>query len=259
MVRVNVNKKINQIEKKVSQKIDEMTMKNLEELNHKIYEYFTPYSEQMQELVMEVYGHPYMTIDQFEYYSERMSELIEPFKQDNRDDILLQFSEEVVRKNKTILKESIDEMLNEFSKIGIPYQRAVLEHKKVFNSAVSRMQRYLSMNYKEICDELKAICGFCLDSMIDYSNSSRVIEDDFEIEEIEIEEVVSNNRLIRTDNVHDIIDLAISNGFREERITGSHHIYKHSNGQILVIPVHNKTINVGLAYGLQKQIYEKVC
>ena len=92
-----------------------------------------------------------------------------------------------------------------------------------------------------------------------YSNSSRVIEDDFEIEEIEIEEVVSNNRLFRTDNVHDIIDLAISNGFREERITGSHHIYKHSNGQILVIPVHNKTINVGLAYGLQKQIYEKVC
>ena len=254
---MHINREINKIEKKVSKQIDEMTMRNVEELNHKIYEYFTPYSEQIQELIIEVYGHPYMTVEQFENYTQKINELLEPFKQDNRDELLVQFSEEVVRKNKTMLVESINEMLNEFQTLGISYHRAILEHKKVFNSAVSRMQRYLNLNYYEVCGDLKEICRFCIDSMLDY-NKTRVIIDEEEIEEIEIEFEVTNNRLFRTDNVYDIIELAISNGFREERQCGSHKIFKHSNGQIVVIPVHGKAINVSLAFGIQKQIYDKI-
>ena len=255
---MNVNKKINQIEKKVSQQIDEMTLKNIDELNDKIYEYFTPYAEEMQQIVMEVYSHPYMTIDQFEEYSKEMVLLCEVFHEDNRDEVMLKLSEDVLASNSNILHESIDEMMIELGKVGISYNRAILEYKKMMNSAISRTQRFFNMNYHEVCGELKAICSFCLDSMLDYSHS-RLIEDDIEIEiEPFAFEEVTNNRLIRTDSVYDIIELAVDNGFTKERQHGSHCIYKHSNGQILVVPIHGKTINVGLAFGIQKQIYNKI-
>ena len=258
-MNLNTNvKQINRISKRVAGQIDEMILRNLDELNDKIYEFYTPYAEEIQEVVMQVYSHPYMTTDQFNPYFDRFNELLEPFKQ--RDDILLGFSEEVIVKNKTMLHEAIDEMFAELAEIGVTYKRAIMERKKMFNTACSRMQRFLNENYHEICGELVAICNFCITSMMDYAESPRLINDEDEmVDVVEIEtEVVSNNRLIRTDNVYDIIELAESNGFREERQCGSHKIFKHSNGQILVIPFHGKVINVGLSYGIQKQIYEKI-
>ena len=256
---MNVNKKINQIEKKVSQKIDDMVMLNMEELNQKIYDHFTPYSNQMQEILMEVYGHPYMTIEQFANYTEKMNELLEPFKQDNRDDILLQFSEEIVKKNKTILSESMEEMLNEFSKLGISYHRVTLEHKKVFNSAVSRMQRYLNQNYHEVCNDLKEICRFSIDSMLDY-NKSRVIDDEEEIkiEEIMVEVESTNNQLIKMTDFGQVTDWLESQGYNLVRIVGSHHIYKNGSHSVPV-PLHKgKDFNKFLGYQIQREILKVI-
>ena len=253
---MNINKRVNQIERKVSQKIDEMTLKNLEDLNVKIYEYFTPYADRMNEILMEVYSYPYMSIEQFEDYTIKINEQLEPFIKDTRDDILLKFSEEVVRKNKIMLSEAMEEMLNEFSKLGIGYHRAVLEHKKVFNSAVSRMQRYLNLNYNEVCNDLKEICRFSIDSMLDY-NSTRVInKNEMENEEIEIE-IVENNKLIKMTELNEVVEFLESLGFKKVRQTGSHMMYK-LNGFIIPVPNHGKEFNSGLAYEIQRQAWHYV-
>ena len=253
---MNVNKRVNQIERKVSQKIDEMTLKNLEDLNVKIYEYFTPYADRMNEILMEVYSYPYMTIEQFEDYTIKINEQLEPFIKDTRDDILLKFSEEVVRKNKIMLSEAMEEMLNEFSKIGISYHRATLEHKKVFNSAVSRMQRYLNLNYNEVCNDLKEICRFSIDSMLDYNNTRVINKNEMENEEIEIE-IVENNKLIKMTELNEVVEFLESLGFKKVRQTGSHMMYK-LNGFIIPVPNHGKEFNSGLAYEIQRQAWHYV-
>ena len=253
---MNVNKRVNQIERKVSQKIDEMTLKNLEDLNVKIYEYFTPYADRMNEILMEVYSYPYMTIEQFEDYTIKINEQLEPFIKDTRDDILLKFSEEVVRKNKIMLSEAMEEMLNEFSKIGISYHRATLEHKKVFNSAVSRMQRYLNLNYNEVCSDLKEICRFSIDSMLDYNNTRVINKNEMENEEIEIE-IVENNKLIKMTELNEVVEFLESLGFKKVRQTGSHMMYK-LNGFIIPVPNHGKEFNSGLAYEIQRQAWHYV-
>ena len=255
---MNINKRVNQIERKVSQKIDEMTLKNLEDLNVKIYEYFTPYADRMNEILMEVYSYPYMSIEQFEDYTIKINEQLEPFIKDTRDDILLKFSEEVVRKNKIMLSEAMEEMLNEFSKLGISYHRVVLEHKKVFNSAVSRMQRYLNLNYNEVCNDLKEICRFSIDSMLDY-NKSRVINDEEEIkiEEIMVEVESTNNQLIKMTELDDVVEFLESLGFEKVRQTGSHMMFK-LNGSVIPVPNHGKEFNSGLAYEIQRQAWKCV-
>ena len=258
---MNINKKINQIEKKVSEQIDVMTMKNIEELNDEIYKFYNPYIEKINRIVEEVYSHTYMDIEDFEEYVNELIGTTKVFQEDERDNILLQLSQEAILRNKQILEDALDEMVDEFinQRICITQNRANLEWRKIQNTAISRVQRFLNLNYSEICKELRSISEFAYDSLIAYGSSRVITEVDKveEIKEIEIE-LETNNRLFRTDNVYDIIELAISNGFREERQCGSHKIFKHSNGQILVIPFHGKTINVGLAFGLQKQIYEKI-
>ena len=259
---MNINKKINKIEKEVANKIDELVLKNLEELNEKVYEYYRPYLAEMDELLMTVYSHPYMSMNMFESYIERLLEISKPFNKDTRDDILLKFSEEVLVKNREVLYNSLEGMLKAFADQRLPINehKVRLEWKKMENTAVSRMSRFFNENYRELCAEFSAVCAFTHDSLMDYLKSPRVYVDD-EDDDIRVEieiEPVSNNRLIKTDNVYDIIELAVSNGFKKVRQHGSHCIYKHSNGQILVIPVHGKAINSELSYGIQKQIYNKV-
>ena len=257
-MNMNVNvKQIKRISAKVIDQIDEMTIKNLDQLNDKIDAYFTPYSDGMNEIVMEVYSHPYMTAEQFKDYTLAFVELSKMFNAENRDEIMLKLSENTIKANSHMLHEALDLLMEELCEIGVPYNRAVLEFKKQQNNAVSRTQRFFNDNYKETCKRFRDVCEFCFDAMLDYGDS-RVIDSEDEIVDVVEIELESNKRLIRTDNVYDIIELAESNGFREERQCGSHKIFKNNNGQIVVIPVHGKTINVGLAFTIQKQIYSKV-
>ena len=76
---MNIAKRINQIEKKVSQQIDEMTLKNIEELNNQTYEFYQPYIEKINRIVEEVYGHVYMNQTDFETYVNELVEATKPF------------------------------------------------------------------------------------------------------------------------------------------------------------------------------------
>ena len=177
MCNGKVNRKINQIERNVSKQIDELVLKNLDELNHKVYEYYQPLIDQMQELVDDVYSHTYMSMEQFDEYVDKLRELSEPFKKDMRDDILYELSEGVIVKNKKMASDMIDNMFKTFAEQRLPItrQKAMLEYKKIRNSTISRLCRFLNDNYKEICAELRAICDYSYNSLMEYLKSPRVV------------------------------------------------------------------------------------
>ena len=256
---MNIAKRINQIEKKVSQQIDEMTLKNIEELNNETYEFYQPYIEKINRIVEEVYGHVYMNQTDFETYVNELVEATKPFQEDERDDILLKFSEEAVLRNKQILVDALDEMVNEIinQRICITQNRLNLEYRKIQNTAVSRVQRFYNLNYSEICEELRSISRFAHDSLIAYASSNRVITEETKIEEIEIEIEVENNRLTKMTELDDVVEFLESLGFEKVRQTGSHMMFK-LNGSVIPVPNHGKEFNSGLAYEIQRQAWKCV-
>lgn len=256
----SATKRINKIEREVASKIDEMVLRNIEELNKKAYDYFNPFLEEMQEIVMAVYSHPYMDIDTFSDYVERLVEISKPFRQDERDEILLKLSEDVIVKNKKILTECLEHMIEEFviQRIPITNNQALLEWKKMQQTAASRMMRFFNLNYKELNAELNAICEFAHDSLIAYGKSPRVVEDEMEIE-IEVINYEESNQYIKMTDFDQMVCWLESQGYKLVRVAGSHHIYK-KDSHAVPVPLHKgKDFNKFLAYQIQKEVYRGVC
>jgi predicted RNA binding protein YcfA (HicA-like mRNA interferase family) len=71
-------------------------------------------------------------------------------------------------------------------------------------------------------------------------------------------EVKEKRHYEKITDVHDILGLLGNNGYVKKRQNGtSHAVYGNEEGQIVVVPKHGKDINKGLAYGIQKQIFNK--
>ena len=251
---MNVNREINKLQKKISQEIEDMVLRNLDEINMQVYDYYNPILKQMQEIIDAVYGTIYMDIETYEQYSSRFVEVSKPFTE--RDDYMLKITEEVVRRNKTILTEALNKLVTYLQRLPITEQRIKLEHKKCRNTAVAKMTRFLNINYKEINRELKGIVDYCYDSLIEYGKSSRVIDDINIIEEVvEIEIENEDIGLIKITELDKMIDFVESYGYVRVRQCGSHAIYRNKDGRITVVPIHsNNKIDKGLAYSIQKQI-----
>ena len=258
VIPMNVNKKINQIQKKVSNQIDEMTLKNINELNNETYEFYQPYIEKINRIVEEVYGHVYMNQTDFETYVNELVEATKPFQEDERDDILIKFSEDAILRNKQMLVDALDEMVNEIinQRVIITQNRLNLEYRKIQNTAVSRVQRFYNLNYSEICEELRSISRFAHDSLIAYGNS-RVIAEEIEIEEIMVE-VEESSQYIKMTSFNEVTDWLESQGYRLVRVVGSHHIYKNGSHSVPV-PLHKgKDFNRFLAYQIQKEVIQVI-
>lgn len=251
----NINARVNKIQKNLLKEVEELVLLNLEELNVKAHEYYQPILTAMQNIVNEVYSTTYMNVDRFEQYSLKLVELSKPLQ--NRDDVLLQFTEQVVKSNRQILRDILVKLQQQLYELPIPQHRFKLEHKKLQNTAIALQTRYLNDNYKELNRELTAISEYCHDSLIAYGKSPRVIQEINEIEQIAVDLEVVNNNTFKTDKAKDLIELAVNNGYKEVRITGSHHIFKHGNGNIVVIPIHGGKVNMGLSMAIGKQILER--
>ena len=254
---MNVNKEINKLQKKISQEIEDMVLRNLDEINMQVYDYYNPILKQMQEIIDEVYSTIHMDIETYEQYSSRFVEVSKPFTE--RDDYMLKITEEVVRQNKTILTEALNKLVTYLQRLPITEQRIKLEHKKCRNTAVAKMTRFLNINYKEINREFNGIIDYCYDSLIDYGKSSRVVVNINAIEEvIEIEIENEDIGLIKITELDKMIDFIESYGYVRVRQCGSHAIYRNKDGRITVVPIHsNNKIDKGLAYSIQKEVLKQ--
>lgn len=250
---MNINREINKLQARISKKIEDMVLHNLDEINEQAYEYYTPILEEMQQIVDKVYGNIYMDIDTYKEYSNRFVEVSKPFAE--RDDYLLSITEEVVRRNKIVLTDALSELVVYLRRLPITEQRIKLEYRKCRNSAVAKMTRFLNINYKELNREFNGIIEYCHDSLIDYGKSSRVIVDDIDM----IEEIIDIDNedvdLIKITELDEMIDFVESYGYSRVRQCGSHSIYKNKKGYITVIPIHSgNKIDKGLAYSIQKEV-----
>lgn len=249
---MNINREINKLQKRMAKKIEDMVLHNLDEINEQAYEYYTPILEEMQQIVDEVYGNIYMDIDTYEQYSNKFVEVSKPFAE--RDGYMLSITEEVVRRNKIVLTNSLNELVAYLRRLPITEQRIKLEYRKCRNSAVAKMTRFLNINYKELNREFNGIIEYCHDSLIDYGMSSRVIDNIDMIEEV-IDIDNEDVDLIKITELDEMIDFVESYGYSRVRQCGSHAIYKNKKGYITVIPIHSgNKIDKGLAYSVQKEV-----
>jgi predicted RNA binding protein YcfA (HicA-like mRNA interferase family) len=255
---VNINARINKIQKQLKVEVETLVLKNIEDFNASAYEFYTPILNDMQNIVNEVYSHAYIQEDMFEVYAQRLIRYSVPLRPENRDDILLQLTEIALKNNRQILVKILDKLFDQLCELPIQQHRFKLEYKKLQNTAVAIQTRFFNMNYAELNKELNAIVEYYHDSLIAYANTTRVIQKIEEIEVVDLE-VANNNRLIKITELHDIIEFVESYGYKKVRQCGSHAIYKNNGGNITVIPVHDKTISKELAYGIQKQIYKTIC
>ena len=252
---MNINARINKIQKQLKVEVETLVLKNIEDFNTSAYEFYTPILNDMQNIVNEVYSHTYIQEDMFEVYAQRLIRYSVPLRPENRDDILLQLTEIALKNNKQILLKILDKLCEQLCELPIQQHRFKLEYKKLQNTAVAIQTRFFNMNYAELNKELNAIVEYYHDSLIAYANTTRVIQKIEEIEQIDYEE---NNQYIKMTDFYEVVDWIESQGYKLVRVAGSHHIYKKGSHSVPV-PLHKgKNFNKFLAYQIQREILKGV-
>ena len=108
----------------------------------------------------------------------------------------------------------------------------------------------------EVDSEFIGTLSFSRDVLFNYG-LNRVMFEDEQPKPVKIEEIEEVDcDLLKTDDIDSIISFVTERGFTKVRQSGSHAIYKHNNGKIVVIPIHN-TIDVHLGMAIQKQALQR--
>ncbi len=51
----------------------------------------------------------------------------------------------------------------------------------------------------------------------------------------------------------ELIKILIQTGFKFQRSKGSHHVFRHSDGRITIVPMHSKDLPKGTLFAILKQ------
>ena len=213
--------------------------------------------EEMQSIVDEVYSYAKLTENEYDKYIYRFVELGFTNKGDNRVDeinMIINGVNKQYRKTYTsVIKEYIVKPL---AQIGIDAKRIAKECQRAEFRLTKQLDRLKKIQVEEMDREFISVVFYVKDALLDYSKAGRVIWEDEE-EQVEVE-VQQEYNLMRTDEVQDIVDMAVRYNFTKIRQAGSHTIWKHKRTKkIVVIPVHGKTINLELGLSIQKQILQR--
>ena len=257
---MNVNKTINKYHKELDKILDEMIISDLERVGNAYFKKCQPMIDEVNAIVEECYSYSVMSEER---YNEIINRFVEICIQANGE----QRIEEISNMVKRVCDDNIDKYYDAIHNIlckpvielahrgFVTRDRCILEDRRAELRLNKKRKRFTDMYINEIDKEFISVIFFARDALISYGHQGRVIWNEDEETEVEIE-VQQEYNLIRTDEVQDIIDFAIDNGYTKVRQTGSHTIWKHKNGNIVVIPVHN-TIDVFLGIAIQKQILER--
>ena len=250
------NNEIEEQHKLLNSVLEEMIIADLDKIADMYFKKYQPVMEEMQSIVDEVYSYAKLTENEYDKYIYRFVELGFTNKGDNRVDeinMIINGVNKQYRKTYTsVIKEYIVKPL---AQIGIDAKRIAKECQRAEFRLTKQLDRLKKIQVEEMDREFISVVFYVKDALLDYSKAGRVIWNEEKVEEQIIEEV-QNFTKIKTDDIKFIIDMAIDNGYTKVRQNGSHSIWKHENGQIVVIPLHN-TIDVYLGMAIQKQIIER--
>ena len=251
---MNINKKMNRLQKKVNEQIEEVILLKTDLFRENVMKYYQPILKDIENRVVEIYKYPKMEFSKFEQKGDELAEIIYPLITE-LDDKIYQLTKEVL-KNKELshqTKEIIDnELIAPLIQMRIPQRRGQMEINKAYHSFLSKTTRFANMTLNELANELRCEIMYHVESVLDYMESDRIIYDEDEQEE--------NNQqkssLVKMTELRQVIDYVEGRGYEKVRSTGSHHIYRNEEGKTTVIPIHGKDFHKGLAYNIQKQVEE---
>ncbi len=257
---MNINRKINKLHKELDKVLDEMIINDLERVGDLYFKKYQPMIDTVNAIVEECYSYNVMTEEKYDKIINKFAEICIQSNGENRkieiDNMIQRACDDNIDKYYDAIYNVLGKPVIELAHEGlVTRDRCLLEDRKAEFRLNKKRDRFTQLYINEIDSEFISVIFFARDALLDYGKAGRVMWNEDE-EQIEIE-VQEEYNLIRTDDIKFIIDFAIDNGFKKVRQTGSHAIYKHSNGQIIVVPVHGKTINMELAYSIQKQIIER--
>ena len=257
---MNVNKEINKHHKALDKVLDEMIINDLERVGDMYFKKYQPMIDEVNAIVEECYSYNVMSEELYDEIINRYAEICIQTNGEQRkaeiDNMVQRACDDNIEKYYDAICNILFKPVVEIARLGfINRDRCLLEKDRAEFRLNKKRQRFTDMYVNEIEHEFISVIFFARDALLDYSRAGRVIwNDEEEIEvEVTLDEVYG---VVKTDNIKFIIDMAIDNGYTKVRQTGSHTIWKHKNGNIVVIPVHS-TIDVYLGMAIQKQIIER--
>ena len=258
---MNVNREINKHHKELDKVLDEMIINDLERVGDAYFKKYQPMIDLVNAIIEECYSYNTMSEEQYDKFINRFAEICIQSNGENRkieiDNMIQRACDDNIDKYYDTIYNVLGKPVIELAHRGlVTRDRCLLEDRRAEYRLNTKRQRFTDMYINEIDSEFISVIFFARDALIDYAKVGRVMWHDEE-EQIEVE-VQEEYNLIRTDEVQDIIDMAVRYNFTKIRQAGSHTIWKHKRTKkIVVIPVHGKTINLELGLSIQKQILQR--
>ena len=260
----NINKKVKVIHKQLDQYLEEVILKDCDRVGDLYLEKYQPKMNRVSEIIEEIYEIPRMSTEEYDVYFYEYANIITEAQAENRQMMMNEISKRVFdERSKEAIDYMIEFLVRELVRIGVDRNRCSIEVQKAHYRYVRNVKRFHTLKLQEIDDEFINVMLFGQASLLDYGRRcvDGFFDDDDEEEEIEIEVIdyEESNQYIKITQLDDMIEFVENHGFKKVRQCGSHATYKNDKGNIVVVPIHsNNRINKGLAYQIQKEVYQ-VC
>ena len=139
-------------------------------------------------------------------------------------------------------------------KQGVSKKRIHMEGRKLQYTMSRRFVVMLNSLAGNMNKEFIGCCEYLLNTMEFFKQHYTIDVNIPKQQDIEVE--IEREVYAKITDRHELEELALANGFRLKRITGSHHVYENAEGKVTVIPMHSYDIGLGLSHAIQKQILE---
>ena len=260
---MNVNKTINKHHKELDKVLDEMIIQDLERVGNAYFKKYQPMIDTVNTIVEECYSYNVMSE---ELYDEIINRFVEVCVQANGEQRKAEIDNMIQRACDDNIDKYYDAIYNILGKPVIELahrglvtrDRCILEDRRAELRLNKKRKRFTDMYVNEIDKEFISVIFFVRDALIDYGKAGRVIWNEEEEIEVEVIEYDKSNKYVKMTQVDEVIRFLEKKGYRKVRQAGtSHAIYKNMKTQHCIpVPIHGKEINIELAYGIQRQVYQ---
>ena len=260
---MNVNKEINKHHKALDKVLDEMIIADLELVGDMYFKKYQPMIDEVNAIVEECYSYNVMSEERYDGIINKFAEICILTNVEQRkaeiDNMVQRACDDNIEKYYDAFCNTLFKPVVEIARLGfINRGRCFLEKDRAEFRLNKKRRRFTDMYINEIEHEFISVIFFARDALLDYSRAGRVIWDDEEETEVEVIEYDKSNKYTKMTQVDEVIRFLEKKGYTKVRQAGtSHAIFKDMKTQHCIpVPIHGKEINVELAYGIQRQVYQ---
>ena len=255
----NINKTVKEANVRAKVALETEVIKTVEVIEQKVMEHYFKILEPLQQGLDILYNElekpnftkiPRKEFDElvYENFQTRLGWAMVSYSNDSHDLALKIGREQQADEFLDFMRQYKADLLKQ----GVKPKRVGMEVRKILYTMSCRLVTMLNSFGDNINKQFSGYCEYLLDSINFYRDNYTVDVDAPKIEDIEVE--IEREGYEKITDRHELEELALANGFRLKRITGSHHVYENAEGKVTVIPMHSTDIGLGLSHAIQKQI-----